>query len=239
MRPGSFSAITRLAERIDALSLRERAMVFSGVLLAPIFIAANLLFAPLRNEQNRLEAQVTARIAQVRQLNAEANALIGARLADPDAQNRAKLAALQEELTANKGRLANVTQGLVDPKEMARLVRTMLAKNGALQLVSLVNLPPQPLDLDDQDGKAKNALPTVNGKAAQGAAASDTMLYRHGMRIELRGRYVDIVRYLRTLEGLPWKVLWGEVDLKAEKYPVSDVTLVIYTLGFNRAWIGT
>jgi MSHA biogenesis protein MshJ len=58
------------------------------------------------------------------------------------------------------------------------------------------------------------------------------------MRVELKGRYFDIVEYLKALEGLPWKVFWGEVSLESDKYPISKVSLVIYTLSRYPGWIG-
>jgi MSHA biogenesis protein MshJ len=57
------------------------------------------------------------------------------------------------------------------------------------------------------------------------------------MRIELKGQYLDIVRYLRALESMPAKVFWGEVQFESEKYPVSRITLVIYTISLNKAWL--
>ena len=58
------------------------------------------------------------------------------------------------------------------------------------------------------------------------------------MNIEVKGGYLDVMRYLKSLEGLPWKVFWGKVTLKAEKYPDSRVNLLIYTLSTHEAWIG-
>ncbi|MHB8455919.1 MAG: hypothetical protein ACYDDO_14770 [Acidiferrobacterales bacterium] len=243
MKLKSQQSVQRLAERIDALSLRERALAFTVVLTILIMIAANLLFAPLRREQQRLDQSVTAKLAQLNALNNQTADLLASRLADPDAANRATLAALQAQLDANGGKLANVTRGLVDPKEMTSLVRQMLEKNGALQLVRMENLPPVAVGDNAATGSARPAATpaagTAIGSASNPGSDSEPVLYRHGMRIELKGRYLDIVRYLQALEGMPWKMIWGEVDLKTEKYPVADVTLVIYTLGFDRAWIGT
>jgi MSHA biogenesis protein MshJ len=46
------------------------------------------------------------------------------------------------------------------------------------------------------------------------------------------------VRYLQALEGLDWQVLWDEVHLEAEAYPVSRLTVVIYTLSTEQVWLG-
>ncbi len=232
----------QLADRIDALSLRERTLFFVGILVVPIVIAMNFLFAPLRSEQLRLEKQIASRLGQARDLDTEGNALLTSRMDHPDAIVRAQIAQLQEQLRTSRGTLSVITHGLVSPKEMARLVREVLAKNGALQLVSIENLPPLPLSEPHPD----NTVKTLPSRAIAGVAAPTNptdvsaapVLYLHGMRIVLKGRYIDIVRYLQSLEALHWKMFWGNLNLKVEHYPVSEVTLVIYTLGFNRAWIG-
>jgi MSHA biogenesis protein MshJ len=58
------------------------------------------------------------------------------------------------------------------------------------------------------------------------------------MNIEIKGGYLDILRYLKSLEALPWKVFWGKVTLKTEKYPDSRASVLIYTLSTREAWIG-
>ena len=107
------------------------------------------------------------------------------------------------------------------------MVREVLAKNRTLQVVKLENLPAEPLD------EAKNAATPTTQPVKNDAAR----VYRHGMRIELRGQYLDIVRYLRALEAMQSKVFWGEVQFQSEVYPVSRVTLVIYTISLNQAWL--
>ncbi len=246
MTSGWRQSAKRYADRIDALSLRERALVFVGILVVPIVIAVNFLFVPLRHEQLRLEQQIASRLHQARELDVQGNALLALRTDHPDAAAQAQIAQLKQQLQTNRGTLSVITHGLVGPKEMARLVREVLAKNGALQLVSIENLPPLPLG-GSGPGIPSQAKTVAPGAAAQSPAspgaslpdaATGPVLYLHGMRVVLKGRYVDIVRYLQALQALRWKMFWGRLDLKVQHYPVSEVTLVIYTLGFNRAWIG-
>ena len=246
MTSGWRQSAKRYADRIDALSLRERALVFVGILVVPIVIAVNFLFVPLRHEQLRLEQQIASRLHQARELDVQGNALLALRTDHPDAAAQAQIAQLKQQLQTNRGTLSVITHGLVGPKEMARLVREVLAKNGALQLVSIENLPPLPLG-GSGPGIPSQAKTVAPGAAAQSpaspgaslpVAATGPVLYLHGMRVVLKGRYVDIVRYLQALQALRWKMFWGRLDLKVQHYPVSEVTLVIYTLGFNRAWIG-
>jgi MSHA biogenesis protein MshJ len=78
----------------------------------------------------------------------------------------------------------------------------------------------------------------LNGAPADGGAAAQATVYQHGMRIEVRGQYLDMVRYLQALERLPVKVLWGRVRLESDDYPASTLSLLIYTLSLDKAWIG-
>jgi MSHA biogenesis protein MshJ len=97
----------------------------------------------------------------------------------------------------------------------------VLTRNRALQVVKVEGLAPVPVE-----GEA----------AAQAVPASG--VYKHGMRIEVRGRYTDLVSYLRALEDLPWRVFWGQATLASEDYPMSRLTLTIYTLSLRQSWIG-
>jgi MSHA biogenesis protein MshJ len=146
---------------------------------------------------------------------------------DPGAANRARLAALQEQLGTIDAALAEKTAGLVSPQEMARLVEEILKQNRKLQLVKIESLAPAPLGESKKQEQAKPAV-----------AEPEYVIYRHGTRIELKGRYLDIVDYLKTLEQLPWKVFWGEAVLETDQYPVSTFTLVLYTLSLREGWIG-
>jgi MSHA biogenesis protein MshJ len=117
-----------------------------------------------------------------------------------------------------------VTSGLVAPKAMAPLVEQVLARSRGLALVRLENLPPTPLD------EASKA-----GTEATAAAAS--AVYKHGLKLEVRGEYGDLLRYLHALEQMPAKVFWGEVTLDSPKGGRAQMTLVLYTLSTESGWL--
>lgn len=212
----------KYTDRINGLSLRERGIVFVAILVVIYGVAANFLFPPLNVEQARLKKQLTDKRAQIQTFDAQIQAALAKSVVDPDAGNRAKRAQLGAQLKALDESLATVTARLVPPREMARMVEQVLLKNRRLEVVLLKSLPPEPLQ----------QLASV----ATGRGAGLTA-YRQGMHIELRGNYLDTLAYLRELEALPWKMFWGQVSLKVEQYPVSYVTLRIYTLSTQPGWI--
>jgi MSHA biogenesis protein MshJ len=208
------------ANRIDAMSLRERALIFITLLVALYFLAVNVLFGPLNAERDRLQQQVSQKRQETQALELQVQALVGTG-EHPDAAKRKKLEALQENLKIMDTELVRATSGLVTPREMARLVEQMLLKNRGLQVMKVESLPATPL------------LNVIENVVSPG-----TMVYKHGMNIEIKGGYLDILRYLKSLESLPWKVFWGKVTLKTEKYPDSRASVLIYTLSTREAWIG-
>lgn len=234
MSPKLRQSFMRFLERIDALSLRERAFLFVGVLAVIYLIVANVVFPTLFSDLTRLEKELSAKRDQTRALQTQSEKIASERGRDPNEISRKRLAELRQELREREGALAGVVRGVVSPRDMARMVEQMLQRNRALTVVSVENLPPTPLLADGGE-----TPPTAGAAPAPAAApASAGGMYKHGLRIQLSGQYPDILRYLGALEALPWKVFWGEVQLQTEKYPVSRVTLVIYTLSLDEAWIG-
>lgn len=212
--------LRQLGERIDAMSLRERGLIFVTVLVLLYFAANGLLFAPLHKQQQRLEGELKGRREQVAAVNAQVQRIVYEATRDPDKENAEKLKALRARIAGLDPQLARVTHSLVSPRDMARFMEQVLTRNRALQVIRIEALPPVALE------------------GQSGTAAAGREVFKHGMRIEVRGRYGDLVGYLRALENLPWKVFWGQVTLESEDYPMSRLTLTIYTLSLRQGWIG-
>ena len=83
------------------------------------------------------------------------------------------------------------------------------------------------------------AAAAANPAGAAGAAANDSRpgLYRHGVELVLEGGYADLLSYLRAMEALPQRVLWGSVSLKVAQHPTSVLTLRVYTISRERHWL--
>lgn len=212
----------KYTDRVDSLSLRERAIVFVAILVALYSVAANLLFPPLTAAQKTLTQQLTAKRQQIQATETQIQTVLTRSAHDPDSANRAKLVELETRLRSLDQTLATATARLVPPREMARMVEQIVLRNRNITLARIESLPAEPLQ-----------LPVSGGSPVAGA-----MVYRHGMQIELRGGYLDILAYLRELENLPWKLFWGQVTLQTEQYPVSRLVLRVYTLSTREGWIG-
>jgi MSHA biogenesis protein MshJ len=221
--------LRKIMERVDELSLRERALIFLGVLAGMYITATQLVIYPLASQRVRLEQELRQKHNETQAVERQIQVLTGEAL-DADVSKQARLQSLRAQLTSIDSNLNKTTSGLVTPKEMARLVEQFLATKRGLDVVKVESLPPELLMGD-----------SLKGTAAVAGAASNTgaPVYKHGLRMEFRGPYLNMLAYLNDLETLPWKVFWGQVSLQADAYPTSKLTVVIYTLSTREGWIGT
>mgnify|MGYP000045780683 CR=1 FL=1 len=58
-----------------------------------------------------------------------------------------------------------------------------------------------------------------------------------GVELVLEGGFADLLSYLRAMESLPQRVLWGSVSLKVEQHPRSVLTVRVYTLSRDPNWL--
>lgn len=208
--------LTLLGQRLDALSLRERGLIFAaGVTLA--YIAWQTLFMDGLNKRTQLAEQ---QLSEARQhLAALADADAGAS-ANPLTAAAARNAALRGRLGALDADLRAAAAGYVAPGKMIDMLREILAGQHGLTLVSLANLPVQ--SLANESGTVLDA--------------KDPGPFLHPVEIVVDGNYMDVIAYLRALEALPWRVHWQQLELKTEESG-NRVRIVIGALSLSRYWM--
>ena len=101
----------------------------------------------------------------------------------------------------------------------------MLGGHPGLRLDSLDTLAPEPVT-------AAGSGPVSGVKTA-----SDTGLFKHGVRLTLVGDYDALTRYMEKLERLPVRFYWDRAELDAAAHPDIRLTLILYTLSLERTWL--
>lgn len=242
----------KIAAKVDALSMRERVMVFGAGVALLVFLTFLVLLDPMQARQKALQAQFRQQQNQIAGIDAEVAVMLMQHAQDPDGDGRVRLKALQAEVEALSGALRSVQTGLVAPEKIVLLLERLLKSNSKLRLVSLKTLPgsglsdgrfsdPVPADAaDPADAMQAGARPPPPpGAPAAGSAPAKPapLLFRHGVEIELQGNYLDMVDYMEALETMPTQLFWGKAKLNAEKYPNARLTLTLYTLSLAPKWI--
>ena len=224
--------VLQLAARMDALSLRERGMVFGATVAVLAFAGHTFVLAPQDAKQTALRTQIDQQHAAIAAIDGEITARVEGSRIDPDAQSRARLNTMQQEMGQLGSQLLALEHGLVPPERMGPLVDGILRANGRLKLVSMRTLPAEPL-------AAPGAAPApATAAGAAPAAASDVpLLYRHGVEVTVRGNYLDMVDYMSALDAMPTRMFWGRARLDVETYPSARLTLTLHTLSLDRQWM--
>lgn len=231
--------LAQLAARVDALSLRERALVFAAAVAVVGFAGQQLVLAPIYRQQDELQEQIDQQRNNMMGIDAEIAAKVTAYQNDPDAASRTRLESVKRESAQLADSLLAMEHGLVPPERMAPLVDAILRANGRLQLVSMRTLPVETISGRAATAGAAGAIAPATPASAPTAEAGKTpdMLYRHGVEVTVRGNYLDMVNYMSALEAMPTRLFWGKAQLDVEEYPASRLTLTLYTLSLDRNWM--
>ena len=213
----------RLSMSLDALALRWRVLVFVSVAELVLGGMYQLAIRPLFKQQQQANARLTA------QADAASHGLSDGSLAELLMQ----VDKLNAQLKQHR-QLAEVSvEKMVPAKDMAYVLGHLLARDAHLTVVKLETLPPEPL----QKSASAAASAPVAAAPADEAAPSTQTLYRHGMRITLRGGYFDLQNYLTSIERLPNRLIWGAMSYKVDSYPLASLTLTVYTLSEDKTWL--
>lgn len=220
--------------RVDALTLRERVLVFACAAAVIVFAAWFAVLGPLAARHAALGAQIGQLQNNLAGVDDEIRQKLEAWQADPDADTRARMAAVKADTARLTDSLRAMQKGLVPPERMAIVLDTILRANGRLQLASMKTLPVAPLA---GLAAAANPGPPAAERKAPDAASPAGPLYRHGVEVAVRGNYLDLVNYMTALEAMPTQLFWGKAQLDVEQYPTSRLTLTLYTLSLDSKWI--
>ncbi len=206
-----------LEKRIDGLSLRERLLIgaTSLTLLAAVWYVQFL--EPLDKQATQKRAELSALQDRARVAN-EQVAQQMLELAGGSAEQRARVARINQQIDELNAALGDYASELIDPAEMAQLLEGVLRKQAGLELVRIRNLPSETLAASEDE----NA----------------TRFYRHGLEIEVTGSYADTLDYLESIESLPWRLYWQVLELEVLDYPTNRVRIEVSTLSLDEEWIG-
>lgn len=217
-----------ISAKIDAMSLRERVMIFAAAAFLLGSLLNALLLDPLLNKQKILSAQVVQQQEQAKALRAQLEGLLQARSDDAHSPLRTRVAELKRQLQEQREYVQGRRDRMVEPSKMSALLEQVLKHNQQLQLVELTTLPVSPLL---ERTAANDATLPANLLAGQ------KQIFKHGVRIKLRGGYLDMLRYVTALEKMPVQMIWADASLSVEKYPDAVLTLTLYTLSLDKTWL--
>lgn len=230
----------KLNARVAGLSMRERAMVFFGLVAVMFMLADAVYFDPARARQKRAAQAEANDLSQIAQLQLQLLEMARAKALDPDVANLKRAAEIKANVAVLEQKIRAQSAQLIEPSRMADVLKRLLVERPGVTLVGVKSIPQQVINLGA--GGAEPVAPTaanrpVAAPSAEAAAAQQAVLYRNGLQLVLRGGFLDLLAYLRDVEKLPVQIYWDKLELSVLDYPVSQMTLVVNTIGIDPAWM--
>lgn len=203
---------TRLAVRIDALSLRERVFLFATLIVLSMLLAEALWLGPTQALHQQITQRVAAQAGEVQRLQQELDGL-GAQTG-PGQQVRDELAQVRERLEQVNGEIAQLPQGQADSTPLTKVLVHFLRRHEGLVLVRTATLDPS----GPGAGGNLQVLESVLG------------VQRQGLELTVAGSYHELARYVQTLERALPALRWGTMRMNSQSQP-AELTLQVWLLG--------
>jgi len=218
--------------RFNAMSLRERGMIAGALLAVFILLWNQLLMNPLNAKRERL----TQEIAEVQKSLAMLTDTIEGRVHDnPLTLAMEQKRSLAQSLIAVDKELQSASAGLIAPQRMLAALRDVLDSQQGLRLVSMRNLPVTSLVATAQPATTPA---TTQSTTSVSSTVPTTGPYVHSLELIVEGNYLGVLRYLQSVEALPWRFYWQVLELKTTEYPVNRVRIRLNTLSMDKEWLG-
>lgn len=215
------SALEQYRQRFDAQSLRERGLIAFSLIVVIVFGWWNYYAAPMMKKTESLQTE-NRRLGDEAEKTAALVADIRQRIAAGVHQEKeVQLASMSRQLDEIEDQLRVKTVELVEPEKMFDLMNQLIYGESRLRLLSL------------KRREVKPAIPLLGEDETEQPG-----LYRHVLEIKFAGKYLDILKYMRTLESLDWKLLWDEIEIHSEEHPEVTVEVAVSTLSMRKEWVG-
>jgi MSHA biogenesis protein MshJ len=210
--------LKQLSGRINALSLRERALLMLAV-FAVIFLIWDLTtMQSLNQRQDQVRTELENVRDRVTNLTESLQRLANERASDPNRELVRERDALEDEIDTLEDRLAERHGGIARAEESVAVLAELLARRAGVSLVELENLPPGRLE-----SAAGNPVPG---------------LFVHRVRVVIETDFDGVRNYLERTSSLPQGVFWESLGVSITQWPTNRVELMLYSVTLDDRWLG-
>jgi MSHA biogenesis protein MshJ len=228
--------LVEVREKYESLSMREQVMLVMAVAVAVSFIWFQFISEPMYNQTKQASTQLNTLEQSVKKLQQQHQSLLNRRASDPHREVKDRIALIDKQLQNVNKQLAEKFHGLIEPKQMAQVLESVLKKHKDLKLISVRSLASERLIKPEDEFVEAND--NKSGRSDEATEQNKVEVYRHGLQIEFEGNYLATLDYLKTLESLDWEFYWDGVQLQVTDYPKSRVVITVHTLSLRDSWLG-
>lgn len=236
-----FEQLQTVSHKWIALSQRERWMIFGAGLFAVVGLMDTFLLEPQRAQLAATQQEIV-KIQNDTATLTEQMTTIANQAAPQPASNafQHEIDETKQKITSQAADLVKVSSYMVPPQEMVALLKKLLQKHTDVQVAEMQTLP-----VVDFIEKQRKQLQTQSDPAAGNSAPVNAEevwknvphVYQHAVKVRLKGKYFALMAYAQSLKAIGQTLAWENAELKAD-YPESELTVQVYTLSGENAWLG-
>lgn len=212
----------KLCEQYMQLQLRERRLIFFACLTMLLWIGALYIAEPLWQALQLGKQQQKQAMAQMAQLQQQADAMLQALNSDPNAEIRGQIQQRQQQRELINQQIKQLTGRYVSPEQMLALLQDVLKQSPGVQLKAMRSLTPEIIRI----GAPQAAQITT----AQDSSNTAPQLYLHKTEIKFTGQYAQLQALLQKLEDLPWQLHWHQLEYSVSEHPEAELRLELETI---------
>ena len=220
------ASIARLRRAFDGRVRRERLLLIGAGVAVVWMLADSLWLSPAFKAWTVARTRHATAVASLQRLNADI-AQRGHETRSAEQQLNHEVAQWRERVAQGDGALRAFGSTLVGAHQMVPMLDRLLAQVGGVRVRSMQSLPRTEVGA---------AAPSPGAKVSADIKAAGA-LYRHGVELCVEGGYAEVLDYVRAIEAMPQRVLWGGMQLKVEQHPKVVLTLRLYTLSQDHNWL--
>lgn len=201
----------QLKHKVDGLSVRERVLAFSVLLLVVFTLFDVVFFNRIRQQYLNLQSSLEKVDLQNRTKQSEID-IITRSIQEGTGNNKMnEIESLQNKILENEAVIIQYIDAVTPPEELISLLHGILHPAADFQLVKVsVDKPYKVVDV------------------MQGEKIVEA--YKQDIHLHIRGTFFSIVDYLSFLEASNWVLFWSGFEYVVDRYPVADVKLHFYTM---------
>lgn len=217
--------LSHIIEKFDALALRLRIMLTLALVVVVYMVFDVFWFSSNNQTINSTQQKIQNSRQQITSMVAMQNEYNQKLFDDRSDPRNQQLKALDAQLDSIRQQLTNHTLNLVQPDEMAGVLKDIILSGKSLKLEKLVKQ--QTVELSKPTKKNENTIPS-----------DEIKLYRHSMVIELKGTYRSAFAFLQKLENMEKQVAFDNFEYVVDVYPKAFIKLTVSTLSLDKGWVG-
>jgi MSHA biogenesis protein MshJ len=203
-------AVGMLFASLNALSIRDRVLLFLLVISLSVFLVDRFWVSPAQVAHKLLQQRFAQQSADLQRMSDKFK--VSATPVDIQKIQRDEIAAIKVSLDTVNRTISGV--GAEAPMPLAEVLVHLLHQHKGLTLLRTSSVTPQKATSND----------------IQTAAELPAGLTQQGVELTLSGPYSELTRYVQTLESELPHVRWGSMKLISENSP-TELTLQLFVVG--------